>query len=121
MLANRSKIVRNNYKRKEGLGRPPIGKKAMTGAERLRRYRAKRDERLKAEAAAIKPEIDRLKAENVELRRRIIAFTHEVADDTERMGEFAPPRCRAASLLFGQARVGSTQRYRKILSLTAEV
>ena len=84
------------------MGRPPIGKKAMTGAERVRRHYAKHDEQLKAEAtatlkAALKQaaakievvkgldsneqrELERLKAENGELRQQVIALRREVAD-----------------------------------------
>jgi signal transduction histidine kinase len=54
-------------------------------------------------------------------RRNGHSFLGVARHDTERMQEFAPPWCRAASLLFEQTRVDSTQRYRKILSLTAKV
>jgi len=47
------------------IGRPPIGERAMTGAERQRRYYAKKQ----AEIAALKAENARLRAA-VEQRRR---------------------------------------------------
>jgi cell division protein FtsB len=50
------------------MGRPPIGKRAMSGAERTRRHRAKLKPAAKAARDALKAENARLRAENARLR-----------------------------------------------------
>jgi hypothetical protein len=57
------------------MGRPPIGKVAMSAAERVRRYHAKHDEQLKAEATAtddrlhVHPDGASALGDGVEIRR----------------------------------------------------
>jgi hypothetical protein len=50
------------------MGRPPIGKVAMTGAERLRRYHLKRAQAVTARIRALQAEVARLKAEKPQAR-----------------------------------------------------
>jgi hypothetical protein len=52
----------------EQMGRPPIGKVAMTGAERVRRYRAKhRKSRNETRIALLETRVARLEARIAEL------------------------------------------------------
>jgi uncharacterized small protein (DUF1192 family) len=74
------------------MGRPPIGKRAMSGSERQRRYldrllqTAQGDDALKAANAALKIEIEKLKAQakaggdgNATLKAKCTALEQEIA------------------------------------------
>ena len=66
------------------LGRPPLGDKAMTGAERLRRWRELRrppettERRLRKENTALEREVGRLRRENERLNRSDEKLKREV-------------------------------------------
>lgn len=56
------------------MGRPPIGRQAMSGAERVRRHREKfryKDPVTKQTAEELRQEVERLRHENVRLRQRV--------------------------------------------------
>jgi hypothetical protein len=112
------------------MGRPPIGKVAMTGAERVRRYRLKhgadkpvtkpvtkpaREDatRWQAEVAALKAENERLRKELTESREDMLAQTVQFRDELKRRA--AKPKAEKPPLSPDEA------RDRRIKALAAEV
>jgi chromosome segregation ATPase len=61
------------------MGRPPIGKRAMTGAERQQRYVAGLAAKSSGKADGRDAEIERLQAENAKLKARIVNLEAELA------------------------------------------
>jgi hypothetical protein len=119
------------------MGRPPIGKVAMTGAERVRRFRAKQraeqpvternETPVTKQGAADGAEIERLKAENERLRKELTAAREDVAaqamqfrDELKRRA--AKPKAEKAPLPPDEVRERQIKSLQtRVRNLTAEL